>query len=108
MLCVNNCCCCVDLELGGKIWGWLGVICGVFAVFKGSFGAIDAFALCEFFFILVKQKIIKNNVVQLSAFINGIFIVFGVMLSVASIIASWMLVKGVEEASRSIKLEKLR
>lgn len=25
---LKNCCCCADLEIGGKIWGGLGVIIG--------------------------------------------------------------------------------
>jgi hypothetical protein len=34
---VNSCCCCVDLEKGGKIWGWLGLIFGTLGLLKTGF-----------------------------------------------------------------------
>jgi nicotinamide riboside transporter PnuC len=40
---VNSCCFCVDLEKGGKIWGWLGIIGGILGLLTTGFKIVPMF-----------------------------------------------------------------
>lgn len=90
-----KCCCCVDLELGGKIWGWVGLICGVLCALLSSFFTYDAYQNGEVFSSLDKQKV--KLTMNFSANVFGYIEAFGIFLAVATAIASSELITAIKQ-----------
>jgi uncharacterized membrane protein HdeD (DUF308 family) len=94
---VESCCFCVDLETGGKFWGWLGVVLGVFSLVKGIGNVVYEFEAG------IEMKLIPEVYLTFNCFQGGIagaLAVFYLILDVIFTWISWLLVKGIEEVRK--------
>jgi hypothetical protein len=60
MIRVKSCCCCIDLETGGKIWGWLVVVFGILIGVRSIFDTITIMEIGEVL-VTVCEIITKTN-----------------------------------------------
>lgn len=75
---VNSCCCCVDLETGGKLWACIGIIVSVVGSIAGIFYILTGFS-------------------SVFSTIGGILNLFGTAFFMTGIVVSWQMVQGIEE-----------
>lgn len=66
MLRLKNCCCCFDLESGGKFWGWLYAICGAIATLIFFSNATGSFEECKF--LAKTTRNVKLKTINFSCF----------------------------------------
>jgi hypothetical protein len=87
------------LETGGKIWGWLGIICGVLSLLINSVAAYRYFAHRNFDnFSLTELKLIEVFAVDAMESYE----IFISILSFITIIVSVTLLIGIKRVNRPV------